>query len=273
MSNAQKIIKYLAIAFAMFLAFTIVSIILNGSFIIISSFGLIHQNNNTVLEDLQLISNEFNKISSLDIDLVNTNLRIKTSNEFQLLTNNSKIVYTNNNGNVKIKDKNFNWLNNSKNSLVIYIPKDIILDKVNIETGAGKINIENLSTFDLSLELGAGDLYIENLFVKNNTIIDGGIGKSELNFSEINNLEADLGIGEFIFNGKLTGTNEIDSGIGKLSLNLIDSQDNYTFDIDKGIGSVILNNQKLETDNSLGTGANYLSIDGGIGEIQIDFNN
>ena len=96
-------------------------------------------------------------------------------------------------------------------------------------------------------------------------------GKTELKSCEINNLKANLGIGEFTFSGILTGKSEIDSGVGAININLLNNANNYTIDVDKGIGSITLDGKKLEMDRVYGTGQNYLDIDGGIGEINIDF--
>ena len=96
-------------------------------------------------------------------------------------------------------------------------------------------------------------------------------GKTELDSCEINNLKANLGIGEFVFSGKLTGKNKIDSGIGAIKINLMDNKNNYTINVSKGLGSVTLDGQKLEMNRVYGTGENYLDVDGGIGEIKIEF--
>ena len=77
-------------------------------------------------------------------------------------------------------------------------------------------------------------------------------------------------MGEFVFSGKLTGKNEIDSGVGAINIDLRDSLDNYTIEVSKGLGSVTLDGNKLEMDRVYGTGDNYLSVDGGIGEIKIN---
>ena len=280
MTTAQKIIKYIATAFAIFLIVTIISAILSGGYVLLSAFGLIHTDKNIVTEDFKVISDEevsseVKEISTLKLELACTNLEIKTGNSFKVETNNSKISFTENNGSVKIKEEKHNWLMNNKDytsSLVIYIPEDMIaLDETKIETGAGKINIERLNTQSLYLELGAGDVYIKNLTVTKEAKIDGGIGRTELNSCEINYLKANLGMGEFVFSGKLTGKSEVDSGVGAININLLDSSENYTIDVSKGIGSVTLDGQKLEMDRVYGTGENHLSVDGGVGEIKINF--
>ena len=273
MTTAQKVIKYIALGFAAFLIVTIISAILSGGYALLRAFGLIHVDKNIVTEELKVISSEVKEISTLKIDLSCTNLDVKIGDNFKVETNNSKITFTNDNGSVKIKEENRNWLNNNKESnLIIYIPRDMIaIDETKIETGAGKINIEKLNTQSLYLELGAGDVYIKNLTVTKEAKIDGGLGRTELKSCEINNLKANLGMGDFVFNGKLTGKNKIDSGVGAININLMDNKNNYTINVSKGLGSVTLDGQKLEMDRVYGTGENYLDIDGGIGEIKIDF--
>lgn len=274
MTTAQKIIKYFAIAFAIFLIVTIISTIISGGYALLRAFGLIHTEKNVITEDLKVISNEVKEISTLKIELAFTNLEIKTGDSFKVETNNSKITFTNDNGSVKIKEEKYNWSTNNENAseLIIYIPEDMMnLDETKIETGAGNIYIEKLNTQRLELELGAGDVKIEKLTVTEEAKIDGGVGRTELKSCEINNLKANLGMGEFVFSGKLTGKNEVDSGVGTINIDLLDSSENYTIDVDKGIGSVTLDGKKLEMDRVYGTGENYLDIDGGIGEIKINF--
>ena len=273
MTTAQKVIKYIALGFAAFLIVTIISAILSGGYALLRAFGLIHVDKNIVTEELKVISSEVKEISTLKIDLSCTNLDVKIGDNFKVETNNSKITFTNDNGSVKIKEENRNWLNNNKESnLIINIPEDIIaIDETKIETGAGKINIENLNTQSLYLELGAGDVYIKNLTVTKEAKIDGGLGRTELKSCEINNLKANLGMGDFVFNGKLTGKNEIDSGVGAIDIDLMDNKGNYKINVSKGLGNVTLDGQKLEMDRVYGTGENYLDVDGGIGEIKIEF--
>ena len=212
MTTAQKIIKYIATAFAIFLIVTIISSILSGIYGLLCAFGVIHSKKDIITEDLNVISSEVKEVSTLKLELAFTNLEIKTGNSFKVETNNSKITFEEKDGSVKIKEENRNWLNNNDraSNLIIYITEDMIaIDETKIEAGAGKINIEKLNTQSLYLELGAGDVYLENVIATEDTKIDGGVGKTELKSCEINNLKANLGMGEFVFSGKLTGKNEI----------------------------------------------------------------
>lgn len=185
MTTAQKVIKYIALGFAAFLIVTIISAILSGGYALLRAFGLIHVDKNIVTEELKVISSEVKEISTLKIDLSCTNLDVKIGDNFKVETNNPQITFEEKNGSVKIKEKNRNWLNNNSkaSNLIIYIPEDMIaLDETNIETGAGKINIEKLNTQSLYLELGAGDVHIENVIATGETKIDGGARKNRTKF-------------------------------------------------------------------------------------------
>ena len=103
MTLAQKIIKYIATAFAIFLVVTIISAILTGVYALLNGLGLINANKAVITEELKTISSEVTEVSSLKIDLAYTNLYIKSGEKFEAQTNNNKITFENNNGSIKIK--------------------------------------------------------------------------------------------------------------------------------------------------------------------------
>ena len=81
MTTAQKIIKYAATAFAIFLIVTIISAILSSGYALLCALEIIHTKNNIVTENfvtenLKVISSEVKEVSTLNIDLACTNLNI-----------------------------------------------------------------------------------------------------------------------------------------------------------------------------------------------------
>lgn len=275
MTSAQKIIKYIANGFAIFLIVTIISTILTLTYALFSSLNLINTNKNIITEELKVISHEVSSFQSLKIDLIYTNLYIKSGEKLAVQTNNKKIKFIETKGNVKIEEENRYWLNNNiESNLIVYLPTNIpLLDEVDIDTDSGKIFIEFLNTKKLSLELGAGEVQIENIVSTEETEIEGGVGKTELKQCNLNNLKVDLSVGEFRFNGKLTGNNKIKSGIGTTNIELIGVKEDYTINAGKGLGNITLDKEKIVSDKVYGNGKNYLKVDGGIGEININFIN
>ena len=269
MTSFQKVIKYLAIAFAVFLIVNIVSGIYYGVSTLVTAFT--EDDSDYISDVLKTIEVSNDEILSLEIDIDSTSLTIKNGNEFMVETNNEYISSSERNGKLILKEKNRNWFRrSSKSELVITLPLDIKFDNVDIDTGSGKIRIEQLITEKLDFDFGAGSTEIESLEVFDNAKIDGGAGKIKILSGDINDLDLDLGVGEFTMSSSLTGNNKIDAGIGEVNIDLIGNLEQYKIKASKGIGNIRLDGEKIKNDTLYGTGDNYLEIDGGIGDIEIE---
>lgn len=264
MSQTQKVIKYLAIAFAIFLIVSIIS----GIMFSLSMFtGIFNQD---VLDEMKTFSIENSK--TLKIDVKTVNLSIKIDEQFKIETNNKYIEVNESLDKIAIKENSHSWFKNNKSQLIIYIPSNYEFDKIDIDSGAGKIDIESLNTKILNLDLGAGNILIDDLTVSNNIDIDGGAGNITISNANINNLDLDMGVGNLSLSSYLTGNSKIDGGVGNIDLNLIGNQDDYKIKIEKGIGKATIDNNSV-SNTTYGNGNNYIDIDCGVGEIVINFEN
>lgn len=204
-------------------------------------------------------------MSSLDIDLKTANLEIKLGDKLLVSTTNKYVTTYQNNNNIVIQEKKHSLLSKDNNKVIITVPDNFLLDIVEIDITSGSIKIDKLETKRLNLDLGSGTTKINNLLVTDKTKIDCGSGKFLLNNGNLSNLNLDTGLGDTILNAKIIGNSNIETDIGKLELNLIGSINDYELTIDKGVGSVKLNNESLKDKSVVGTGNNYLLIEGGIG--------
>ncbi len=270
MTTAQKVIKYLAIAFAISLIISIFSSIMFGFSIVSDVFT--HGKDNNILEDLKDLNISGDDISVLDIDIKYSNLIIKKGDTLKAETNNKYINYEQDGNKIVIKEKRHSWFTRrNKSDLVVYVPYDFSFDGVSIDAGAGKIEIDDIHTKILELDLGAGKATINNLVVENYANIDGGAGEIEILDGSINDLDLDVGVGKFILASKLTGKNTIDAGVGELNITLIGSLDDYELSVEKGIGSAKLDGSNIKSEKIYGNGETRIDIDGGIGSININF--
>lgn len=204
-------------------------------------------------------------MSSLDIDLKTANLEIKLGDKLLVSTTNKYVTTYQNNNNIVIQEKKHSLLSKDNNKVIITIPNNFLLDIVEIDITSGSIKIDKLETKRLNLDLGSGTTKINNLLVTDKTKIDCGSGKFLLNNGNLSNLNLDTGLGDTILNTKIIGNSNIETDIGKLELNLTGSLNDYELTIDKGVGSIKLNNESLKDKSVVGTGNNYLLIEGGIG--------
>ena len=286
----QKIIKYLAIALAIFLIINIIGAILSiigviggVAFITDTIKTEIMQENDGLLEDEQNYSKtpqviteniQIDNIAKLEIDVKYSNLQIKNGDTFKVESNDTNVKCTQKGNELTVKETGNNWLRNKEgNEVIIYIPENKEFNEIEIDTGAGNIEIESLNTKDLSFSIGAGKVEINNLKVTNEAEIDGGAGKVDILSGEICNLNLDMGIGEFNVCTKLLGNNDIEQGMGKLTIKLTDSQENYTIRTRKGMGSITIDGKEAQNNSIYGNGQNILNIEGGMGAIEITTNN
>ena len=274
MTTAQKIIKYCAVAFAIFLIITIISTVSSAGYRLLNAIGIINFKENSLLENMVTISDDAEEFVSLNLDIKSSNLQIKTGDKFEVKTNNSNIKYSNENGSIKIReDKLTNWFFGKMDigELIIYIPENMKqIDEVKINIGAGTVFIEQLNTKNLYLDLGAGNVAIDKLTVSEESKINGGAGNININSGEIANVDLDLGVGNTKIKSDITGNSNINTGVGELNLYLSLESDNYKINVNKGLGKITFNNDKILDDTIIGNGENYIKISGGVGNINIE---
>lgn len=274
MTSLQRTIKYMAMAFAVFLCISIIG----GIFSALSAISFFTGRNDNEVAHGDIGDTQVYYIwedpTSLKIDIMYAELIIKNADSFSVESNIKNLtVESQDDGTLSVKEeKNFASKANGK-KLTVYVPEGTQFEKANISTGAGAVHIENLTADVLDLDLGAGQVLIDDLKAFGKADIDGGAGEIRINNAEINDLDIDMGIGSLRFTGKLTGNCDFDLGIGETRLTLLGSGDDYRIKLDKGIGEARIDGHRVSSGTLYGTGDNRIDIEGGIGEIRIDFEN
>ena len=265
MSSTQRTIKYLAIAFAVFLIVTIFGAILSvGTLVIKSIHGLSKPTSSSLNHEMYS--------TYVDINLNASNLVIKNGEALKVENNNDKIKVTLEGNKLLITDESGIFNRNKDEELIVYVPEYIKYDIISISTGAGRINVDGFKTKELKLNLGAGDARFSNIY-SDKSDISTGAGRVKFDNSVLNDAKLDLGVGEININANITGDSKINCGIGSVELNLPGSKEDYTFDVSKGIGNITFNHYGEVGDKSkLGNGQNFIKIDGGIGKISVTTN-
>ena len=82
-----------------------------------------------------------------------------------------------------------------------------------------------------------------------------------------------MGLGQLNLTSALTGDCNLDSGVGEMNVTLLGSKDDYELDIEKGIGNITVDGKNVTDFGSSGNGANEVDIHGGVGAINVCFNN
>ena len=267
MTTLQKTIKYLAMAFAIFLTVSIIS----GMISVIALFGGFSMGD-AVTEDMKTYSVS-TEIHNLNIEISVADLYIKEGGAFSVESNLKNIKVDDSNGKLTVKDLTKNKLFNGgayeTAVLTIYVPTGTVFDNVNIVTGAGRLTVDNLSAETIDFELGAGEVSIGSLVATKSADIDGGAGRITVSDGALENLDMDMGVGELNLTSAFSGECKLDLGVGESNITLIGNKDDYKLDVEKGLGSISVDGKSVYDFGS--SGRNKVEISGGIGAINIRF--
>lgn len=203
MNGIQKLIKIFAICLAVFIIFNIFGWIIFGvSFLANIDGGLRKESSKVEMAEgsshLYVYTPEqVREVNKLKIDMKYASTYItKTNNpditiETREIDTNLDVTLIN--GTLKIKeDDNWSW-NKKIGTIQIYLPETMFLSELDIETGAGKLTMDDVYAKKLNLHHGAGTLEISNSeFTK--AEIQTGAGKAEIGYCILNNLNLEAGV-------------------------------------------------------------------------------
>ena len=267
MTTTQKLIKNLGLALAVFLSVCIIGGIITA----LGGIAYIFSDREEPAGEMKVYSIE-REISSLSVDLSGAELKIKTADKFSVESNHKYISVNSDNGKLTVSETKKPFSFSSKGvTVILSVPEGFVFKEAAIATGAGKVSVDALSCNDLKLSLGAGKADVKNLIANSDARIDGGAGELNIDGGLLSNLELDMGVGELNLKSRIEGESELDYGVGETNLTLLGSREDYKIKLDKGIGEAKIEGVSMADDSVYGTGENLIDIDGGVGEINIEF--
>lgn len=246
MSIFQRVVKYCAMAFAVYLVVLIVGGILTGigslSFLT-DRFGDSDELYEGKIYDVS------QDIGEIEIEIGAVDCEILTGDRFSVESNSSKLEVNDRNGRLVITDSTRNPKAPVK--IKLCIPKELHIRSIDISAGAGDIYAESLVCSSLSLECGAGDVQIDNAVATVKADIEGGVGEITVGGGAMNDLDLEMGVGNLDLISRLKGKCDLEFGVGDADITLIGTAEDYMINygtddaglktavnIDKGIGTV-----------------------------------
>lgn len=151
--------------------------------------------------------------------------------------------------------KNNHFRINHGGTVIIYVPAGMKFGEADLSIGAGSLNINALTAEELELHVGAG------------AISAFGI--------QAGDLSVDCGAGAIDLEGIITKDAEIECGMGRVGFSLEGSEEDYSYDLDVGMGAVTIGGgtfggmamEKTVNNNS----SRHMEIECGMGEVDIAF--
>lgn len=265
MTPVQKAVKYLAIALAVFLIFGIISGIMSA---VGAIFGVFQTDGVT---DELTVYEVSEQVTELEIEVNAANFTIKTADRFSVESNLKYLTVEEKDGTLVIKDRKKNGVRFDNPVLTLYVPKETVFEYVTITTGAGKLQIDLLSTNELQLTLGAGEVKIDKLCAQQSATIEGGTGAITIRDGSLTDLELQMGVGQLDMTAALYGDSFMQLGVGQTDLTVLCAKEQYSIEIEKGLGSITVDRTSVDGDYHFGDGEDRLEIEGGIGSINLKF--
>lgn len=283
MDGSKRAIKGGALAFAIFLVCIIISALCGTAMLAARIFG-VWDNWSTDTEpgEITVIENgswagwtpEDTKrnLRELEIDVSTASVRIVEADKFRVETNNKRIKDSYQDGKLRLEEEDLGfWQDDWDTELVVYLPHNLELRKADLSFGAAQVDLERLAAEEVKLDLGAGKAVVRQLFATRTAEVDGGAGVLEILDGEIRNLDLDMGVGKTVLKAKLLGSSSVDAGVGKLEVGLMGNRDDYRISVQKGLGSIKIDDQEVDGDTIYGAGMTELKINGGVGAIEVRF--
>lgn len=286
MNELQRVIKYLAMAAAIFLSCIIIYGIVSSVLLLTDFLEFRRDSDDSNNRNNTEISQTYESIADVDnisIDHSFGNLTIKTGDVDMVEVASDDLkddldIKKTMDGTLIIKSRRdfrdlFDRINRDeqKGNITIYIPKGYDLTKLKIDAGAGNILLEDLTVEKLDIDAGAGVIFANNIKA-DSAILDGGVGDMRFLDVTFENADLDCGVGNMTVTGYLLGKSDIDCGVGEVNLEIKGTVDDYNLKIEKGLGTILVNGTKfsdLEWNNI--SASNALDISGGLGNIDINF--
>ncbi len=247
MTTFQKIIKYIALVFAVSLTLFIVTTIFD---VMLGVFEGISGDRKRVSDTY-----EYDNITSLDAELSYGKMVIRSEGS-QFIVNATDVPgleIEQENGELKIETSGgIFFFGNNDCRLEIIVPEGTVLDDFDVETGAGECSISDISAKNFYVDTGAGECSISDVVAKN--------------------AEFDTGAGELSCKNLDAEYCKVDAGVGEVNMSFTGNSEDYSISIAKGLGDISVNGDDYSKSKHMnGNADRTVDIDMGVGEVEIEF--
>lgn len=213
-------------------------------------------------ENLVNIDEKLDSFENIELNAETSDIKIIPSDSYKIeATYNqreSKLEYEVKDNTLILNQKNIkkNISNNTndKYRIEIYVPKDIILENMGIDSNLANIVLKDLNINNLNLDCNLGNIIIRNCKIENSLVAETDMGNIEIE-------------------GKLYGRIDIQSNLGNIELQLDEKEENYNYDIKNSLGKISINrNNHTKSVSKTNNSKNNITIECSVGNIDINFN-
>lgn len=161
----------------------------------------------------------------------------------------------------------------SENIIKIYVPENEDMDKINIETSNGSINItQELEVNELNIDTSNGKIQINGMVCENKANVKSSNGSIVCNGTFMNSTELKTSNGKIEISGKFYGNTYCKTSNGSVTVKLDEKETAYDVEADTSNGSVYVDDRKVSDEYSTNNSSeNDLEVKTSNGSIRLYF--
>jgi len=276
MSGLQKVIKYCAMAFAIFLSVVIFGAIIAAVTGVATGIAGVHyltEEKERINLSEQYTEDEIAELGLKNI-LVDCNARItvqrgqvlsvealNVTEDYKIRCSNGKlsVLQEKNDFNIRFNWTWGDWEEREKEQVIVTIPEGFVPNQLVIHSGSGKVSVSEVVSGRMELDSGSGSVDITGV-TTDVLRMDSGSGRVSLN--DVNAMESLLKTGSGSVKGENVslGRLSVNSGSGAIELIRLVAED---VEVDSGSGAVEFSGKLTgECTFETGSGSASVSIDG-----------
>lgn len=132
----------------------------------------------------------------------------------------------------------------NQNILTLTFPADTSFREVDVEVGAGTMEIASVKAEELSAQIGAGELMMNQMEAKDLSV---EIGAGRLAASNMYAQEVSLvvGMGECLYGGTVVNELEAECDMGNMELSLDGKESDYNYELECAAGNIDINDNTI----------------------------
>lgn len=129
----------------------------------------------------------------------------------------------------------------NSNRMILYVPEN--LQEIDLELGAGKVSIDNISCNNLEVSAAAGSTEL-NEVTYNKGDFEVGMGEIICNNVQGGKSDIEVGMGSFVYSGSIDGNIEASCSMGDITMDIEGSEEDFNYEIECAMGSIELDNKE-----------------------------
>lgn len=267
MNTTQRFAKVLASA----LAFAIICGLIGGAAELISFFGGFGSMRGKSTDEKTYDAS----VTVLDIDLKSANIRIASGGSaggaITVNTTDPHISVRQRGSTLFIVRSRSFWRDNTIPAVTVVVPRDHALSAITIAARSGSTQISGVTSDRLSLDTNAGSVTLDGVTILKKAEIKTKKGSISASEGLLTDAVIKTSYGGATLSCAFAGDSEIRLGTGDSAITLPGAMDDYTLDINKGLGDLIVGGKQVRQDSTFGAGEVEIEIVHNTGDLTVSY--